>query len=488
MPKQRQFIGDQHFGCAFVGGEGSSKSVSLMGTCILNSLADPNGISLVGRLNMPALEATTMQTFLELVPADQGEPLGIGGQKPQWTFPNGHKVLFRHLDISDPKVMGHIKSLNLSAAYVDEQSEITQEVFFLIAGRLRRKTAFRRIYRGASNPAGHDWQWRVFFDPDRKAEWKRDYFGITSSSMENVYLPKEYHERRLALYPQDWADRFIYGHFTDFTDLVYKEFTELTHVWDDSRPWEAFEGKPYPPETWPVIIGIDIGGGAGRNAAGEEYDPWALALIAVAPNGYLYQFAEIYGSDLRIAPIAEAVWAAMAGRPLDGVAYDHAQRAAAVELEDYNLGGTPAVKEMKPGLFKVAQYMHVDKRFTHPFTGAMGSPKFFVARSCVKTIEDLTGYKWARDRSGNPKDDPSHEHSHGCDAIRYALHTFRPLPEQIAKMKPWQNPNLDEFSRLYWRDVEKHPHAGDGVKKPTAAWQRPTGLRFQKPRSILTRV
>ena len=186
MPKQREFMADQHFGCAFVGGGGSSKTVSLMGTCIINSMADANGITLVGRLNLPALAATTMQTFLELVESDNGEPAGLNGNTPQWTFPNGHKVLFRHLDISDPKVVGHIKSMNLSAAFVDEQSEVSEEVFFLIVGRLRRKTAVRRIYRGSSNPAGHDWQWRTFFDPDRKQELKRDYHGITASSMENA--------------------------------------------------------------------------------------------------------------------------------------------------------------------------------------------------------------------------------------------------------------------------------------------------------------
>lgn len=454
MPKQREYMFDQHFGCSFVGGEGSSKSVSLMGLCIINSMADAGGITLVGRLNLPALTATTMQTFLELVEPDNGEPMGLTGNTPSWTFPNGHKVLFRHLDINDPKVAGHVRSLNLSAAFVDEQSEVSEQVFYLLVGRLRRKTAGRRIYRGASNPAGHDWQWRTFFDPDRKAELKRDYYGITASSMENVHLPPEYHARRLALYPPDWADRFIYGHFSDFTDLVYKEFTEPTHVWDDAQCWPVFadkqhpQGRTNPPLEWPVIIGIDIGGG-------EEGDPWAIGLIAVAPNGYLYKFAEVYGSDLRIAPIAEQIHMHMEGRSIEGLAYDYAQRAAAIELEDYNLPGTPAVKEVKPGLFKMAQYLHVDPRYIHPFNPAItGSPKLFTAKSCINSVREYSNYKWAKDRSGNPKNEPSHESSHSPDSDRYAIHTFRPLPESTPQPKKWERPDLPIMSKLYWQAKE----------------------------------
>lgn len=445
MPKQFEFMSDQHYGCSFVGGEGSSKTVSLMGCCILNSLNEANGQSLVGRLNMPALRDTTMQTFLEMVDPNDGEPDAIGGDKPNWIFRNGHKVMFRHLDISDPKVAGHIKSMNLSAAFVDEQSEINEEVFFLITGRLRRKGAYRRIYRGSSNPAGHDWQWRIFFDPDRKPEWKKDYHGITASSMENVHLPPEYHERRLALYPRDWADRFVYGHFSDFTDLIYKEFTEPSHVWDDSRGWEVFGGLSQPPLDWPVIIGIDIGGG-------EEGDPWAIGLTAVAPNGYLYKFAEVYGSDLRIAPIAEQIWEALGTRPVDGLAYDYAQRAAAIELEDYNLSGVPAIKEVKPGLFKMAQYLHVDPRYVHPFNPVIeGSPKWFCAKSCSNTVREYSGYKWAKDRSGNPKNEPSHENSHSPDSDRYAVHTFRPLPQEVKALAKWDRPDLPIMSKVYWQ-------------------------------------
>lgn len=444
MPKQKEFVTSKYFAAAYVGGEGAGKSVALCTSCICNAIIEPNGLSLLGRLNMPALESTTMRTFLELVPADMGE---WAEAKKTWTFSNGHPVIFRHLDISDPKVTGHIRSLNLSFAGVDEQSEISEEVFFMLTGRLRRKNVNRRIYRGSSNPAGHDWQWRNFFDPDRREDLKELNLGIGAASMENVFLPEEYHTRRKCLYPPDWYDRFVLGSFTDFTDLIYKEFSDVTHVWNDELGQEIFGGLPYPPLTWPVFAGMDVGGG-------EEGDPWAIPIASLAPDGNLYQFAEIYGSELRVRPIAEQFQEHLAGRMLEGMAYDYAQRAAAIELEDYGVSGQAAIKDVKPGLFKVAQYMHIDPRLTHPFTGKEGSPRYFVAKSCANTIRELGTYKWAKDRSGNAKNEPSHANSHCPDGIRYLIHTFRPLPAELLQPKKFENKNLDVASRLYWHRVE----------------------------------
>lgn len=444
MPKQKQFVTSDHFAVAYVGGEGSGKSIALCVSAILNAAVDPKGLSLIGRLNMPALEATTMRTFLELIPPEYGE---WQEAKKNWVFDNGHVTMFRHLDISDPKVVGHIRSLNLSGAYVDEASEIDEEVFFMLVGRLRRKNAPRRIYRSASNPAGHDYQWRNFFDPERPDKLKAMNLGIGSSSMENVFLPPEYHERRKNLYPADWYERFVMGSFADFSDLIFKEWSEHTHVWDETKHWEVFGRKQLPPEDWPVIVGMDIGGG-------EEGDPWAVPLIAVAPDGRLFQFAEIYGSGLRIAPIAEEFRNLLGNRPLEGLAYDYAQRAAALELEEHGIPGQPAIKEVRPGLFKTTQYIHIDPTLKHPFNeNIKGSPRYFAASCCKNTIREMSTYKWAKDRSGRPKvpAEPAHENSHSPSGIRYAIHTFRPNPIELKPQQPWENPTLDPASRLFWQ-------------------------------------
>src|SRR4029077_3551828 len=223
--------------------------------------------------------------------------------------------------------------------------ETAEQVYFLLLGRLRRKTAKQRIFRAGSNPNGHDWVWRNFFDPNRQSELLESNLGITATTMENVFLPEGYIEGMLNTYPEDWKQRFIYASFSDFTDAVYKEWNEDIHVWDASKGHAIFGGKNKPPKEWPVIIGIDIG---------SDIDPWAIPIIAVAPNGMLFQDSEVYGNNMLVSQIAEQLQEKIGGRKIDGTAYDYSNRQCALELAECGIAGTEAIKEIRPGLFKVA--------------------------------------------------------------------------------------------------------------------------------------
>lgn len=473
LPHQRQFIGSPSRNVAYVGGVGSGKTVALCLSAILNGANEPDGFSLIGRLNMPALTNSTMKTFLELVHPEDGD---WKPSEKRFIFRNGHEVVFLHLDISDPKVSGHIKSMNLSGAYIDEATEISEEIYFLVQSRLRRKTAPRHLLRLASNPAGHDWVWRNFFDPSRSDKLRRLNVGITATTFDNTTLSQEYVDNMLATWPKDWQDRYIYGNFSDFSDLVYKEFSERTHVWDSSRAWPFFLNSNLPPISWPTLVGVDIG-------SDTEHDPWAIVLIAVAPDGSLFQFDEVYGRGLLIAEIADRLWAKMGERPIPDMAYDYSNRQCALELAEHGIHGQPAIKDIQPGLFKTNQYMHIDKRLRHPFSGAEGAPRYFVASHCTDTIKELTGYKWAKDRSGNATGKPAHENSHSPDAIRYAIHTYRPLPEKMEVQSAWENPKLDELSRLYWREAERHQREGERLKPPLR-FLRPNRSLFRRPKVL----
>src|SRR6516225_11387491 len=126
LPKQKEFLRTAARNAAYVGGQGAGKSVSLCMSAILNAHLDPNRFSLIGRLHMPALKDSTMKTFLELVKAEWGE---WKPSESRFLWKNGHQTVFKHLDMSDPKIVGHIKSMNLSASYVDETTEINEEIY-----------------------------------------------------------------------------------------------------------------------------------------------------------------------------------------------------------------------------------------------------------------------------------------------------------------------------------------------------------------------
>lgn len=482
LPKQREFIEAPEPYVSYIGGIGSGKSVVITTDAIVKGLREPNGFTLIGRLNIPALRDTTMRTFLELCPLDLLKG-GLKGWKPsegRATLVNDHDIVFKHLDISDPKVSGHIRSMNLSRAYVDEVTEITEETYLLLVGRLRRKTTEQHQFRAGGNANGQDWVWRRFFGPNRKPNHR----GIMAPTRENTNLPDDYLDNLLSIYPVDWQERFLEGSFADFSDLVYKDFSPRTHVWNASGVWDVFGGRENPPPDWPVIVGIDVGGG-------DEGDPWAIVLIAIGPDGSLYQFAEVYGTGLRIEPISWQIHGFLEGHSLSGMAYDYAQRAAAQELGEYGLHGVPAIKEITPGLMKTAQYMHMDGRLEHPFMGGRkGAPRYYISNRCEHTIRELSAYKWGKDRAGRPTGMPSHDNSHIPDAIRYAVHTFRPEARELPVISRHEQSNLTPASREYWRFEDKRDklleHKGRKVQtyQEFVEQRQNAPKRFRRPNMI----
>jgi hypothetical protein len=483
MPHQKRFVTAEEPHAALVGGRGLGKTVALCGTAIKTAMDEPDGFSLIGRQHMPELEATTMKTFLEMVPEKYFE---WHDTKKIGKFWNGHEVIFKHLDTADPKARGHIKSMNLSGAYVDEGTETSEEMYFLILGALRRKTTKRQIFRTSSNPNGHDWVWRNFFDPERKPELMLSNLGIAASTMANVFLDQGFIDGMMNTYPDDWRERFIYGSFSDFSDSIYKEWDEKVHLWDASKPHAFFGGSNKPPKEWPVIIGIDIG---------SDIDPWAIPIIAVAPNGMLFQDSEVYGNNMLVRNIADELHEKIGGRKVYGTAYDYSNRQCAMELAECDIAGTEAEKEVRPGLFKVAQYFHVDPRLVNPFTGLMGSPRFFMSSECRDSRREIPDYHWLKDSSGKLTEAPAHAASHSNDGRRYAIHTFRPFPQKEKVPKKWENPALNEVSREYWKAEEKFK---DRMEKFSPAvkeqltmqqWNKQAGdhkrfKRFQRPGSM----
>jgi hypothetical protein len=178
----------------------------------------------------------------------------------------------------------------------------------------------------------------------------------------------------------------------------------------------------------------------------------------------LYQYAEVYGNNMLISDVAAQVMLKVDGRKVEGIAYDYANRQAGIELAEYGINAGPADKDVKAGLFKTVQYFHIDSRLKHPFHGSEGSPWYFISSACEKTIQDLLEYKYSKKalavREGNDEQEvvrlTAHHASHAPDAIRYMLHTFRPLPINMPKPKKWESSELTPLSKAYWKEEAKH--------------------------------
>lgn len=450
LPSQVKFLSSKSMFSAYIGGEGSGKTIALCTSAILRGAQDDNGMSVIGRATQPALKMTTRKTFLELVPAEwvadwNQSYVGAG----RLTLKNGHEFYFLHLDMDDPDVYSHIRSANLSAFYIDEGSEVKEKAFHTLMGRLRRKDAVERVGRVSSNPAGRDWMWETFFKSDRRKYLLDNCEGILAPSTENYHLPSEYIESRLNIYPPDWVERFIHASFADFSDKVYKDWNHTLHVYDATVESRAFEGKLKPPVSWPVIIGCDIGG----------VDPWAILFIACSPEGQLFVFDEIYQPHILVREIADLYFQKVEGYRVEGLAYDYENQQAALEMHELNIPGAPAVKQVLPGVFKVGQYLHPAKGLNNPFTNQPISPRLFIGSNCTNLVREIATYAWGKDKSGNLTGKPQDGNDHACDALRYAIHTFRPNPVKPKKKEAWDNPALDAMSRQYWYDIAQRKKA-----------------------------
>ncbi len=435
------------------GGFGSGKTVWLCLAAIMEGMSQPQGYSLISRLNAPALRTTTMKTFLELMPLGWVRKWVPTADPPLLIAVNGHEFRFGHLDITSPEQRGWVRSLNLSAFYIDQGEEIPESTFHLLMPRLRRQGVSMWAGRVVANPNGQDWIWRLFYDANRHFKQKQLFEGLIFPTHENRHLRPGYVEELECVFPEDWKARFIRGEFADFTDKVYKDFNGNVHCFDCDQEWAVFanrDGQPsgHPPRHWPVIVGIDVGGGV---------DPWGLVFVAVDPEtGNLYQFGEIHGKGILTREIADRYFQIIEDRPLEGAAYDWENQQVGLELNGEGIPCTRANKDVLAGTFKVAQYLHPDPRLVSPFTGNKGAPRYYVCRNCCpSTVRSLAGLSYDKNRQGLPTGDIKHdEHSHDAAALRYAIHSFRPEPRNM-KIVIDEFKGLDPLSRQYWMDVAR---------------------------------
>jgi phage terminase large subunit len=200
------------------GGWGTGKTTAI---CLEMSkdIQIPNNYILLGRKDLQELKSTTLKEFLDIY-----SPAIIDHNKQdrEIKFNNGTVIYYTNLDVSREAIK-KIQSLNLGACYIDQAEEIDESLFIAITGRLRRQEA-RRCFVGAMNPAGHDWIWQTWKDKKKND----DYEIFIATTVENVYLPKDYIKALLEM-PEKWVKRYVYCSFDDFEGTVYNEFIESKH-------------------------------------------------------------------------------------------------------------------------------------------------------------------------------------------------------------------------------------------------------------------
>jgi PBSX family phage terminase large subunit len=431
---------------AYVGGIGSGKTLIGCITVLAWAVQYP-GDYLVGRQFMPELKVTTLKTFLEICPPELIEEYRVADSLVKIKAVGGKisNIFFRQLEEADK-----LRSMNLSGFMLDECNQVSEEAFMLLQGRLRGGGIRKGIL--VSNPSGHDWLYRWFYQKDHfKNDWaKLQYSLIRAPSTENVHLPEGYLETLQQSWSEDRIKREIEGSFDAFEGMVYEEFRRDVHV---IKPFRI-------PENWPRHIRIDHG----------YRNPTAVGFYAIGPDGEVYKYREFYQKEHLIHEIIKGnkregktgiIQLSEPGEVFHSAKIDPSTKnrrgtSGESDYDEYRrhwpdtwpvLGF--AKNDVQVGIDRVKSYLKI-----HPKSG---KPLLYIFDTCKNTIEEITQYRWQQlkpNQTGqkSEKEAPVKVDDHAMDEMRYMIVD---LPEPYINVEDKHKFKYGTLERMLSDDLKR---------------------------------
>lgn len=420
LPKQQEFLNialdpKKPKYTAYVGGIGSGKSLIGCITVLSWAVLYP-GDYLIARQFLPELKMTTYRTFLEICPPELIVEHRVADSliKIKGLGDKISTIFFKQLE--EPE---KLRSLNLSGFYIDEANQVSEEAFMLLQGRLRGSGIRKGIL--TTNPKGHDWIYRWFFQKDHLKDdtIKLQYNLIKAPSTENIHLPDGYLQSVMASWDEARIQREIGGSFDAFEGQVYSDFRRDLHV---VRPFRI-------PPNWERHIRIDHG----------YRNPAAVLFFAVSPDGECYCFRELYVREWLIKEIvlgnkrenkeglvgyvkgsgsfktAKIDPSTKARRGGTGESdYDEYRRHWPDSLPILQM----AKNDVQVGIDRVKSYLKPDIK--------TNKPMLYIFETCSNLLEEITTYRFPDlrpNQQGLKSEDekPIKVNDHALDALRYMI-------------------------------------------------------------------
>jgi len=259
IPTRKQVEAHQAFErfILFGGAMGGGKSAWLCNEGIQLSLDYPGNRGGVFRWENKTFRNTTLHTLGEFLPSGIVARHHLSDQ--YFDLINGSRIYYGGLKPAGKTApIDNIKSMELGWFAIDEASQVPEEMFLILASRLRLSIEGIR-YRGllASNPE-HSWVRRRFID-----QKLRDHRFVPALPKDNPHLPPDYEARLRELFPADWIKRYIDGDW----DVSLEGLYVFPYMWVKA----AVERDLEPEET--CEIGIDIGAGGDKTVAAGRWGP-----------------------------------------------------------------------------------------------------------------------------------------------------------------------------------------------------------------------
>ena len=429
IPSQRNFFESIEPSVLFSGSVGAGKTQGGVEKGLHFALTYPGSTGLISRKYFNTIKHTSMKSFEEACPKEYIKSFSKAFNQPPnvCELINGSEVLFMGLD--DPQKAG---SLNLAWCFMDEMIEFTEEDYFMLESRLRqtvitgsdgieRELPIRQIF-GATNPAypAH-WLYRLAFD-DHMMEI------FQSNSLENPFLPDDYIARLKRYKPDSIAyRRYVLGEWVGNEGTVYDTYDPDKHL------IPSFEI----PSDWRRYLGIDFGYSNPFSAlwlAKHPFvDPDYNCQCPAPVHAGFYLYREIYMSNRTTDIHAQHILELTGDEKLDYVFADWAAGDRAL-LEKYGVYTIKADKEISAGIQSVYNLFSND--LIHIFDNALVEEDRILREGKIRRpvclSEELLGYKYREPDIKNIRsfrEEPQDKDNHGCDALRYIVHTLGLQPE-----------------------------------------------------------
>lgn len=300
----------------------------------------------------------------------------------------GHKIFV--LGANDEKAETRIRGLTLAGALCDEVTTFPRVVFEQLLARCSVKDA--KVFAATNPDSPYHW---LYTDYVVKAE-EKGYYVQQFFLWDNPFLPENYIEFVKKTYTGLFYKRFIQGEWVAAEGVIYDMFNEEVHVVDE-----------LPKEFDYYIVGVDFG----------MKNPTVFLLIGVL-NDRFYVVREYYHDGRERTKTVVEYSKDFVGW-LSGIqpAYIYVDPSAQALMEQLKVEGFSCVREANndvlDGIATISKLLSDEKLVVH--------------RSCENTIKEFYVYAWDKKAQQKGEDKPLKLSDHCMDALRYAIHSFRPF-------------------------------------------------------------
>jgi hypothetical protein len=195
---------------------------------ILRRLKYPGTRSLIGRAKLDTLKKTTMATFFQVaneIGLKAGEDFIYNQQSHIIKFSNGSEIILADLFLypSDP-MMTDLGGLEITDAFIDEATEITEKAYSIVSSRIRYKLnefGLKPKILLTCNPS-KGWIYNQFYLPYKNQNLPEHRAFVQALPGDNLYLPDSY-VTSLTRLPEADRKRLLEGdwEFDNSSDRLY---------------------------------------------------------------------------------------------------------------------------------------------------------------------------------------------------------------------------------------------------------------------------